>query len=42
MGYHPDPHPRFILDDEFVVYTTTVLGGLDLALTRVDELVAGA
>lgn len=37
-GYHPDPHPQFVLHDEFIAYTTTALGGLDLALVRVDDL----
>lgn len=37
-GYHPDPHPQFVLDDEFIAYTTTVLGGLDFALVRVSDL----
>jgi len=38
LGYHPDPHPQFILHDEFIAYTTTVLGRLDLALARVADL----
>jgi hypothetical protein len=37
-AYHPDPHPQFILDDEFIAYTTWVLGRLDFALVRVAEL----
>lgn len=40
LGYHPDPHPRFVLDDEYVAYTTTVLGGLDLAVVRVSDVLA--
>ena len=40
LGYHPDPHPQFILDDEFIAYTTTVRGSLDFALVRVSDLVA--
>lgn len=39
-GYHPDPHPQFVLDDQLIAYTTTVYGGLDLALVRVEDLVA--
>ena len=38
FGYHP--HPQFILHDEFIAYTTTVLGGLDFALARVEDLTA--
>ena len=37
--YHPDPHPNFVCGDRYVVYTTTVLGRLDVALTPVDQLV---
>ncbi len=40
LGYDPDPHPQFILHDEFIAYTTTVLGRLDFVLVRVSELVA--
>ena len=39
-GYHPDPHPQFVLDDEFIAYTTSALGGLDFALVRVSDLLA--
>jgi len=36
--YHP--HPQFVLHDEFICYTTTVRGTLDVALVRVADLVA--
>ncbi len=38
--YHVHPHPQFCLDDQFICHTTTVRGRVDVALTRVDELVA--
>jgi hypothetical protein len=31
--YHTDPHPHFSPQGDFVIHTTTVLGGLDVALT---------
>lgn len=31
--YHIDPHPRFIAGGEWIVYTTTVRGRVELALT---------
>ncbi len=37
--YHADPHPQFVLHDEFIAYTTTVLGGLDFALVRTSDLI---
>ena len=37
--YHPDPHPQFADHDELVVYTTTVHGRLDVALTPVETLI---
>lgn len=37
-SYHPDPHPQFILNDEFIAYTTWVRGPLDFALVRVADL----
>ena len=38
--YHIDPHPRFTDDEKYIVFTTTELGGVDLAVAVVDELVA--
>jgi len=38
--YHPHPHPQFVLQGEFICYTTTVRGTLDVALVRVADLVA--
>ncbi len=37
--YQTCPMPRFCRNDEWVVYTTTVLGRVDVAMVRVDELV---
>jgi hypothetical protein len=34
-SYHFDPHPHFSRDNKYVVYTTTVLDRLDVALTPV-------
>ncbi|MDR3710657.1 MAG: hypothetical protein P4L33_20340 [Capsulimonadaceae bacterium] len=36
--YHPDPHPNFVGGDRYIVYTTTVFGALDVALTPVAPL----
>ncbi len=38
--YHIDPHPRFVLGEEFVAYTTTVRGRLDVAFTATADLLA--
>lgn len=38
--YHVDPHPRFCLDDQYICYTTTVLGRADVALVPVKDLIA--
>ncbi|MBQ2876763.1 MAG: hypothetical protein IJE25_07120 [Clostridia bacterium] len=38
--YHIDPHPRFTENEKYVVFTTTELGSVDLALASVDELLA--
>lgn len=35
--YHVDPHPRFINQGSHVLYTTTVLNGVDVALTPVNQ-----
>ena len=38
QSYHWHPHPEFILDDEFIAYTTWVNDQLDFALVRVSDL----
>jgi hypothetical protein len=38
--YHIDPHPRFVGGDQFVVFTTTVRGEVDLALVPTADLIA--
>lgn len=38
--YHIDPHPRFCIGEEYVVFTTTVRGAVDVALARVADLIA--
>ncbi|MBZ0303292.1 MAG: oligogalacturonate lyase family protein [Anaerolineae bacterium] len=37
--YHIDPHPRFCGTEDFVVFTTTVRGEVDVALTPVADLI---
>ena len=37
---HIDPHPRFTPRDTWINYTTTALGGVDVALTPVESLTA--
>ena len=37
-NYHIDPHPRFVCDEKYIVFTTTELGSVDLAIAVVDEL----
>ena len=39
-AYHIDPHPRFSENEKYVIFSTTELGGCDLAVASVDELVA--
>ena len=34
-----DPHPSFIMDDSLINFTTTVLGQVDLAIAKVEDLV---
>lgn len=36
--YHTDPHPRFISNDEAIIYTTTELGDFTLAITFVSDI----
>jgi hypothetical protein len=37
--YHVHPHPRFCLEDRYIVYTTTVRGVVDVAVTPVASLI---
>jgi hypothetical protein len=37
--YHIDPHPRFSCDDQYVVFTTTLRGEVDVAIARTSDLV---
>ena len=37
--YHIDPHPRFVLNDTMVTFTTTTQGRVDLAIAPVDQLI---
>ncbi|MFA6961754.1 MAG: hypothetical protein WC205_13450 [Opitutaceae bacterium] len=39
QSYHVHAHPQFCGGDRYICYTTTVLGGIDVAFTLVDELV---
>jgi hypothetical protein len=36
--YHFDPHPFFSADGRYVIYTTTVQNRLDVAFTKVADL----
>ena len=38
--YHIDPHPRFSENEKYVIFSTTELGGCDLAVASVEELVS--
>ena len=38
-NYHIDPHPRFVCDEKYVVFTTTELGSVDLAIVPVEQLI---
>ena len=37
--YHIDPHPRFVGNDQYVVFTTTVRGEVDLGIVPVSHLI---
>lgn len=37
--YHIDPHPRFVLNDTFITFTTTVCGRVDVAIAPVQQLI---
>ena len=39
FGYHPDPHPRFVCDEKYILYTTSEGGGLDIALAVTADLI---
>jgi hypothetical protein len=36
--YHIHPHPQFCFNDQYVCYTTTVLGSVDVAFAPVSQL----
>ena len=36
--YHIDPHPRFTENEKYIVFSTTELGGCDLAIASVEEI----
>lgn len=38
FNYHPDPHPRFVGGEKYVVFTTTERGRMDVALVSVAHL----
>ncbi|MBF0244201.1 MAG: hypothetical protein HQL31_02860, partial [Planctomycetes bacterium] len=38
-NYHIDPHPRFVCGDRYVVFTTTVLGEIDVAIVPTATLI---
>lgn len=38
-SYHIDPHPRFCAQDQFVVFTTTIRGAVELVLVKTVDLV---
>ena len=38
-SYHIDPHPRFCCGDQYVVFTTTLRGEVDLAVARTADLI---
>lgn len=37
--YHIDPHPRFCCGDRYIVFTTTILGEIDVAIVPTQVLV---
>ena len=37
-NYHIDPHPRFTNNEKYIVFTTTELGSVDLAIAVVEEV----
>ena len=38
-AYHIDPHPRFSENEKYVIFSTSELGGCDLAIASVEELI---
>lgn len=38
--YHVDPHPQFVCNDRFIIYTTSVLGSIDVAVVKTKDLIA--
>ncbi len=40
LRYHIHCHPRFCLSDRLICYTTTVLGQVDVAFAKVEDLIA--
>ena len=38
-AYHIDPHPRFSENEKYVIFSTSELGGCDLAVVLVDDLI---
>ena len=38
-NYHVDPHPQFSPQGDMIVYTTTVYGNVDVALTEISEII---
>ena len=38
-NYHIDPHPRFTENGKYIVFSTSELGGCDLAIAYVDHLI---
>ncbi|OGV81512.1 MAG: hypothetical protein A3K19_25990 [Lentisphaerae bacterium RIFOXYB12_FULL_65_16] len=38
-NYHIDPHPRFCGSDQFVIFTATVRGQMDLAIVKTADLI---
>lgn len=39
FNYHPDPHPRFVGDEKYVLFTTSECGGLDIAMVKTEYLI---
>ncbi len=37
-NYHIDPHPRFVGNEQYVVFTTTIRGEIDLAIVPTNDL----
>lgn len=37
--YHVDPHPQFVCNDRYIIYTTYVLGHIDVAVVKTSDLI---